>query len=58
MNPEEIKKIRKALKMTQEKFAAHFGVVTTTVNKWENGKQVPHGFFQKELERMKQELGL
>lgn len=40
--PEEIKKIRQCLFMTQENFAKEIGVAFSTVNRWEGGKAKPN----------------
>lgn len=40
--PEEIRKIRQRLFMTQEDFAKEIGVVFSTVNRWEGGKSKPN----------------
>ncbi len=39
--PEEIKDIRKSLKMTQEAFAASFCFSTSNVKQWETGARNP-----------------
>lgn len=44
-----IKSLRKSMKMTQEQFAAAYGVVPMTVSRWERGKQIPR---KDELNRM------
>jgi transcriptional regulator with XRE-family HTH domain len=36
-----IKRLRVALGLTQEQFAAKIGVTFSTVNRWENGKGKP-----------------
>ena len=38
---EKIKKMRKALKLTQQQFAIKIGVSSATVSRWERGKQTP-----------------
>lgn len=38
---EKIKKMRKALKLTQQQFAIKIGVSNATVSRWERGKQTP-----------------
>lgn len=40
--PEEIRKIRQYLFMTQEDFAKEIGVAFSTVNKWEGAKATPN----------------
>ena len=47
----EIKKIRQKSFMTQEEFASEFGVVFSTINRWENGKTVPN---MKAMKQMKE----
>ena len=37
MLPQQIKKIRKSLKLTQAEFAQLFGVHAMTISKWERG---------------------
>ena len=39
--PKMVKKLRTALGLTQEQFAAKVGVTFSTVNRWENGKGKP-----------------
>ena len=41
MTPEEIKKVRASLGLTQEDFAHELGTSVATVNRWENGKNRP-----------------
>jgi transcriptional regulator with XRE-family HTH domain len=41
MKPLQIKKLRRKLQLTQEKFAEVLGVSFATVNRWENGKASP-----------------
>lgn len=38
----DIKEARKSLGLTQEEFAERLGVTFAAVNRWENGKAVPH----------------
>ncbi|MFA6424728.1 MAG: helix-turn-helix transcriptional regulator [Phycisphaerae bacterium] len=38
---EMVKRLREALGLTQEQFAAKVGVTFSTVNRWENGKGKP-----------------
>lgn len=46
---ELVKEIRKAMKLTQEQFAAQFGVAVATVNRWENGRAKPQPLGMKNL---------
>jgi len=41
MTPEELKKIRLALALSQEAFAHLIGVSFQTINRWENGAFKP-----------------
>ena len=43
MNPEQIKRLRTRLQLSQQAFAAALGVSFATVNRWENGKAKPQG---------------
>lgn len=36
-----IRKLRKEMELTQEEFASYFGVVFSTVNRWEKGHTRP-----------------
>lgn len=40
--PDEIRKIRQRLFLTQEDFAKEIGVAFSTVNRWEGGKAKPN----------------
>jgi len=39
---DEIKKIRQKSFLSQDKFAKVLGVYTSTVSRWENGKNIPN----------------
>ena len=39
----DVAEIRERLGMTQQEFAATFGVSTATVRNWEQGRRRPHG---------------
>ena len=41
MTPDEIKKIREKLGLTQERFAKLINITNSTVNRWENGHSKP-----------------
>lgn len=47
-----IKSYRSRNGMTQEAFAAHFGVDRTTVSRWETGREVPALVYRKRLQAM------
>ena len=38
-----VRKLRKNLELTQEKFARRIGVTTVTVSRWEKGHSSPQG---------------
>jgi putative transcriptional regulator len=41
--PVDVKALRLGIGMTQEQFAAKFGVSTATLRQWERGDRSPHG---------------
>lgn len=45
MKPQEIKRIRLKLKLTQEEFAQKVGATRKTIFRWEKGESVPHRMF-------------
>jgi len=45
MTPKKIKKLRKALGLTQKEFACKLGVNISTLSRWETGKFKPHHVF-------------
>jgi putative transcriptional regulator len=51
-NPISIRRLRKKLGLTQEKFARKLGVSFPTVNRWENGHNVPNKFTSKMLDEL------
>lgn len=57
MTPEEIRKIRESLHVSQEKFAAILGTTVVTVNRWENGKVKPSRLYVKELRELRNNHG-
>ena len=58
MNGNEVKKIRLALRLTQEEFAHRLGVTLCTVNRWENNKTVPSRLAKKQLHQVAAEEGI
>ena len=53
-NPAElVKAIREAMGLTQEQFAAQFGVTVATVNRWENGRGKPSPLALKQIEALR-----
>jgi putative transcriptional regulator len=48
--PEQIKKVRRQLGLSQEELAQALGVSFATVNRWENGKTTPSKLAQMSLE--------
>ncbi len=53
---ENIKELRKQLKLTQEKLAQRLGVSAMTVRRWESGKNNPSSLALRELERLKETI--
>lgn len=41
--PVDVAAVRRSLHMTQEQFAAHFGVSVATLRHWERGDRTPQG---------------
>jgi len=52
MKPEEIKNLRKRLKLSQEKFADLVDVTRSTVARWEGKKQRPTRLAVRRLNRL------
>ncbi len=48
--PKTVKKLRTAMGLTQEQFAAKIGVTFSTVNRWENDKGKPSPLAMKQVE--------
>lgn len=44
-----VRRLRKQLGLTQEKFAQRLGVSFVAVSRWENGHSVPKGLSEKAL---------
>lgn len=57
MTPEEIQEIRRALCVSQEKFAQLLGTTVVSVNRWENGKAKPSRLYIKELKELRKNNG-
>ncbi|MFC1601293.1 helix-turn-helix domain-containing protein [Candidatus Sumerlaeota bacterium] len=55
---ELVKEIRDAMGLTQEQFAAQFGVTVATVNRWENGRAVPQPLAMKNLKELAERHGI
>lgn len=55
---ELVKAIREAMGLTQEQFAAQFGVTVATVNRWENGRAAPQPLAMKNLKTLAEQYGL
>ena len=56
MTISEIKRIRKRLKWSYEKFAEEAGIHYNTIYRWENGKFRPSRLALKQMELLKQTL--
>jgi len=55
LSPEEIKTIRRGLRLTQQEFASILGVTIHAVRKWEQGQRVPGGAAVTLMKGMKKE---
>jgi len=55
-SPDEIKDLRKALGLTQMKFAKKLGTNQIRISRWEKGKESPSEFYQKKLYRLKSKI--
>lgn len=53
MKKEDIKSLRKKLKLSQERFAALLGTTLCTVARWETGKCVPSQLAIRQLNLLK-----
>ena len=53
--PKMIRKLRTALGLTQEQFAAKIGVTVSTANRWENGKGTPSPLAMLRIEELQNE---
>jgi DNA-binding transcriptional regulator YiaG len=54
--PAAVKKLRKALNLTQEGMARRVGVTTITINRWEKGHVKPTGLSLVMLDEVKKSL--
>jgi transcriptional regulator with XRE-family HTH domain len=52
----KIKKLRAAMGLTQEQFAAAVGVTYATVNRWENGNANPQPLALRRIEELSKEI--
>jgi len=52
---EDIAALRKAMKLTQVKFAEHFGVTARKVSEWEHGKSVPDEHISGQMRKLKKQ---
>jgi putative transcriptional regulator len=52
-----IRALRMEMKLSQEKFAAKFGVTFTTINRWENGKAMPSPLARQRINALLEQLG-
>ena len=55
---ERIRRLRRALGLTQADLAERLGVSHVTVNRWENGQVAPSGLALQKIVREEQSLGL
>ncbi len=56
MTKSDVRRLRKALGLTQDELARRIGVTHATVNRWENGVHSPRGMALKALERMQRKV--
>lgn len=56
MTPQEVKKIRTTLGLSQQAFASLLGLSFVSVNKWENGGSAPTGLSAVLLELLRNAL--
>ncbi|MBD2517323.1 helix-turn-helix transcriptional regulator [Nostoc sp. FACHB-973] len=52
-----IRALRQELNLSQEKFAAEFGVTFPTINRWENGRATPSPLAMQRISTLLNELG-
>ncbi|MCF2149676.1 helix-turn-helix domain-containing protein [Desmonostoc muscorum LEGE 12446] len=52
-----IRALRQELNLSQEKFAAEFGVTFPTINRWENGRATPSPLAMQRISILLNELG-
>ena len=55
--PENIKRVRQKVQMTQEDFAHAIGVTTFTINRWERGCNVPSASAREKLDKFLETWG-
>lgn len=52
MSPEQIKRLRKTLRLTQQELADLIGTYQVTVARWETGARRPRGLYLKALQEL------
>ena len=52
-----IQELRREMNLTQEEFAAYFGVVFSTVNRWEKGHRKPSSMALRLIQNKLAEMG-
>jgi DNA-binding transcriptional regulator YiaG len=52
-----VRALRQEMKLSQQKFAAEFGVTFPTVNRWENGKAMPSPLARQRIDSLLEQLG-
>ena len=52
-----IREIRLETRLTQEQFAAEFGVTYSSMNRWENGRSKPSPLAMQKIEGMLRNMG-
>ena len=58
MDGNQVKEIRRTLKLTQEEFAHKLGVTLCTVNRWENYKTIPSRLAKRQIQQLISQEGL
>jgi DNA-binding transcriptional regulator YiaG len=56
MKSHQVRKLRQALKLTQEEFAAKIGTTRGSVARWENGTHEPRGLYLKALQELEKKV--
>jgi DNA-binding transcriptional regulator YiaG len=56
MTPQEIRKLRKALQLTQQQLADKIGARQHTVARWETGMNEPKGAYAKLLRELSEKV--
>ena len=55
MTPEQIKRLRKQLQLTQRALAESLGITVTTVHRWEAGLYAPRPEFAEKIRQLEKQ---